>query len=133
MKENETKAKLSGKEITWLVISFIFLATALTFIAFHFIAAGINASGVEAKYNLLLQADKAMISATKLGWLYWGLVALLVGVIILIITLEVFARKNEKSVDKDRRRKDKKTFNISEDSVRDAVQVEEGAVEKPKR
>ncbi len=127
MKENETKAKLSGKEITWLVISFIFLATALTFIAFHFIAAGINASGVEAKYNLLLQADKAMISATKLGWLYWGLVALLVGVIILIITLEVFARKNEKSVDKDRRRKDKKTFNISEDSVRDAVQVEEAA------
>lgn len=127
MKENETKAKLSGKEITWLVISFIFLATALTFIAFHFIAAGINAGGVEAKYNLLLQADKAMISATKLGWLYWGLVALLVGVIILIITLEVFARKNEKSVDKDRRRKDKKTFNISEDSVRDAVQVEEAA------
>ena len=127
MKENETKAKLSGKEIAWLVISFIFLATALTFIAFHFIAAGITASGVEAKYNLLLQADKAMISATKLGWLYWGLVALLVGVIILIITLEVFARKNEKSVDKDRRRKDKKTFNISEDSVRDAVQVEEAA------
>ena len=130
MKENETKAKLSGKEITWLVISFIFLATALTFIAFHFIAAGINASGVEAKDNLLLQADKAMISATKLGWLYWGLVALLVGVIILIITLEVFARKNEKSVDKDRRRKDKKTFNISEDSVRDAVQVEVEEVAK---
>ncbi len=123
MKKNKAKIKLDPKEIVWIVIASVFGVTFLTFISFHFIAEIINNAGVKHELNALLVADDAMRKATKMGWLYWGLIALAIGVTIILISLNYFAKVNEQNIDREKRRKERMK-NISEDSVVQVVEEE---------
>ena len=127
MKEAKEKVRLSAKEIVWLVISLVVVVAGLTFITLHFVSEGINNAGIEHKYNNLYLANQAMVNATKMGWLYWGLIILGVGVIALLITLSYFAVEADKNGGKSRKGKSKRV--LTEEDVVQAVEVKETSAE----
>ena len=126
MAETKEKVRLSAKEIVWLSISLVVVTAGLVFFVLHFVGDAINNAGIENKYNLLYQAQDAMVSATKMGWLYWGLIIFAAGVIALLITLNYFASHNEKTADSQRKRGKRV---LTEDDVRQAVEVKEASAE----
>ena len=127
MAEAKEKVRLSVKEIVWLVISLVIVAGGLTLIILNFIAEGINNAGIDNKFNPLYQANIAMINATKMGWLYWGLIILGVGVVVLLIVLNYFASVADKTGDRQRRGKGRRI--LTEEDVRQAVEVKEASAE----
>lgn len=94
----------SIKQIVWFVIGAVFFVTGLTFDVLDIIGRSIN---VAPSKNPILLGDaklKSFFGNRPLGFIFWGIILLLVGAIIIAITFSL-ASKNE---DRDKERQARK-------------------------
>jgi hypothetical protein len=97
------KMKVTTKEFVWYVIAgiLVFIGTAL--IIFDIIGDNIRVSTDD---NWILTAQNAVIEWSKINmdWRAWGLIFFLVGALVAVITLSVFAKGADRIVEKEQRR-----------------------------
>ena len=122
MKEKKKARRLSGGEITWTVIEGIFGVAGLTMIILGFIA---DYLPVAYSDNYLLQAQQDLMVRTSghLTFRWLGVIFLLFGALLAVITLHAFAKKRDLSDERELRRQQRmKIINdsVSEEAVVDA-------------
>jgi ABC-type multidrug transport system fused ATPase/permease subunit len=98
MKMNVTK-----KEFAWYVVSGILVFIGVVLIIFDIIGDNIRVSTAD---NWILTAQNAVIEWSKINmdWRAWGLIFFLVGALVAVITLSVFAKGADRIVEKEQRR-----------------------------
>ena len=97
------KAKVTTKEFVWYVIAGILAFFGITLIIFDIIGDNINVNSAD---NWIISAQEAVIEWSKINmdWRAWGLIFFLVGALIAVITLSVFAKGADRLVEKEQRR-----------------------------
>jgi uncharacterized membrane protein len=124
VKKTETK-NLTGKEITWYVIASLFLVAGFTLAILSVIGDYIGAG------NWIKQAETSMVSIFKwnVSWRFYGLVIALVGLIILLITLFVNAKRADRVENRVSNRSERVQINL--EAVKEAEIVNETPVNAP--
>lgn len=121
----KTKTKVSGKEFAWYVVGGVFAAFGLTLAIFGIIGHHLN---VPAANNFIQNAEKELIKAIKVPFDFriWGIMFLLLGMAIIIITLNFNAKKTDREIEKTIRRQQRLSAGMNTDiEVRSAVEVVE--------
>lgn len=87
------KRIISPKELTWYIIGAFFLGTGFILGVFSLVGDYLN---VPAGDNWIVNAQQAVIDWSKinLDWLSWGTIFMAVGLVIAIINLLYFAKKD---------------------------------------
>jgi hypothetical protein len=123
-KKEVVTTRASGKEIAWYVVSGLFLTAGLTLAILSIVGDYIGAG------NWIKQAEKSMVDIFKWNttWRFYGLVLLIVGVIIGVITLVYNARKAERVAIRTSSRSERVQINL--DAINKAQQVEESHIQQ---
>lgn len=97
------KTKVTVKEFTWYVIAGILAFIGVTLIIFDIIGDNMGGSAAD---NWIINAQKAVSEWSKINmdWRGWGLIFFLLGALVAIITLSVFAKGADRLVEKEQRR-----------------------------
>lgn len=97
------KTKVTVKEFTWYVIAGILAFIGVTLIIFDIIGDNMGGSAAD---NWIINAQKAVSEWSKIDmdWRGWGLIFFLLGALVAIITLSVFAKGADRLVEKEQRR-----------------------------
>lgn len=97
------KTKVTVKEFTWYVIAGILAFIGVTLIIFDIIGDNMGGSSAD---NWIINAQQAVIEWSKINmdWRGWGLIFFLLGALVAIITLSVFAKGADRLVEKEQRR-----------------------------
>ncbi|MBQ2070041.1 MAG: hypothetical protein II467_03835 [Bacilli bacterium] len=105
----ETKArKLSSKEMAWYIIAAILGFIGLVFIVFAIVG---DFLPVLASENWVYVSEAAWLTNwTPLGYRYWGLILVGVGVLIAVAALNFFAREGDKDEERALRRAQRLAF-----------------------
>ena len=114
---------VSGKEIAWYVIAGIFVMLGLTLMVFGIIGHHMN---VALDDNFIKQAEDNLVNAIKVPFDFriWGIMFVLLGAIITIITLNFNAKKTDRELERTVRRQQR--LNAGMDTkveVKSAVQI----------
>lgn len=114
---------VSGKEIAWYVIAGIFVMFGLTLMVFGIIGHHMN---VALDDNFIKQAEDNLVNAIKVPFDFriWGIMFVLLGAIITIITLNFNAKKTDRELERTVRRQQR--LNAGMDTkmeVKSAVQI----------
>lgn len=124
-------AKVSGKEFAWYVVGGIFAVFGLTLMVFGIIGHHMN---VPLADNFIKGAESAVIKAIKIPFDFriWGILFLILGMFVIIVTLNYNAKKTDREVEKTIRRQQRLNAGMNTDiEVKSAVQViEEPAPEQ---
>lgn len=121
--KTKTHSKVSGKEFAWYVTGGIFAMFGLVLAIFGIIGHHLN---VPLEQNFIKNAEKALIEAIKIPFDFriWGIMFLLLGMAIIIITLNYNAKKTDREVEKTIRRQQRLSAGMNPDiEVRSAVEV----------
>ena len=94
---------VTKKEFAWYVVSGILVFIGVVLIIFDIIGDNIRVSTAD---NWILTAQNAVIEWSKINmdWRAWGLIFFLVGALVAVITLSVFAKGADRIVEKEQRR-----------------------------
>ncbi|HBF68098.1 MAG TPA: hypothetical protein DDW20_02105 [Firmicutes bacterium] len=94
---------VSGKEIAWYVVAGIFVMLGLTLMVFGIIGHHMN---VALDDNFIKQAEDSLVNAIKVPFDFriWGIMFVLLGAIITIITLNFNAKKTDREIERTVRR-----------------------------
>lgn len=95
------KAKLSIFEIVWYSITGLVSLWGLTYIVLGLIAAFYPATSDK---NELLKASETIAKYFGLGFLYWGIIILAIGVVAAAFVLCIKAKETDREVEKSQRR-----------------------------
>lgn len=97
------KTKVTVKEFTWYVIAGILAFIGVTLIIFDIIGDNMGGSAAD---NWIINAQKAVSEWSKINmdWRGWGLIFFLLGALVAVITLSVFAKGADRLVEKEQRR-----------------------------
>ncbi len=124
-------SKVSGKEFAWYVIGGVFAVFGLTLMVFGIIGHHMN---VPLADNFIKGTEEALIKAIKIPFDFrvWGIMFLLLGMFIVIVTLNYNAKKTDREIEKTIRRQQRLNAGMNTDiEVKSAVQViEEPAPEQ---
>lgn len=123
-KKNTTVHKsFTWKEITWYVISGLFILSGVVLGTLSIIGDYIGPN------NVLKTAQQSMINIFKLNlsWRGYGLIFIAIGVIILLCTLYVSAKRNDKYIGSSTSRTERTKINL--DAIKTPESVEVNATE----
>lgn len=97
------KRTVSGKEIAWYVIAGVFVMLGLTLMVFGIIGHHMN---VALDDNFIKQAEDNLVNAIKVPFDFriWGIMFVLLGAIVTIITLNFNAKKTDRELERTVRR-----------------------------
>ena len=127
------KQQLSWKELTWYIIGGIVSLFGIALIVFGIIGPHISDRSV----NFVKDAESNLISKIKIPFDFrvWGIIFMFLGVIIIVVALNYFAKKVDREIEKTIRRQQRLNAGMNVDiEVKSAVQVieEQPQVEQKK-
>lgn len=117
------KEKVSGKEFAWYVVGGVFGIFGLTLMIFGIIGHHMDTT---LQNNFIKNAEKALINAIKIPFDFriWGIMFLLLGMFIIIVTLNYNAKKTDREIEKTIRRQQRLNAGMNTDiEVKSAVQI----------
>lgn len=126
------------KELVWFVVGAIFFAAGLSFNIVDVIGRSIN---IPPSKNPILIADAALktwLGNRLLGFIFWGIVFLILGAIIIAITLSLASRNEDRDKERQARREQRlqKMVDAQSDVVETSAVVtesNESSIETPKK
>ncbi len=124
----KTKNKMTGKEFAWYIVGGLFGMFGLTLMVFGIIGHHLNVPQAD---NFIKNAESAVIEAIKIPFDFriWGILFLLLGMLIVILTLNYNAKKTDREVEKTIRRQQRLNAGMNTSiEVKSAVEV----IEEPK-
>ncbi len=124
----KTKTKMSGKEFAWYITGGLFGMFGLTLIVFGIIGHHLSVPQAD---NFIKNAESAVIEAIKIPFDFriWGILFLILGMFIVILTLNYNAKKTDREVEKTIRRQQRLNAGMNTSiEVKSAVEV----IEEPK-
>jgi len=108
----------STKQLVWFVIGALLNLTGLSFIITNIIGDNLNVAPTK---NPIIIADTALKNGlhTPLGFLYWGIIFLLLGALIVSLTLSLASRNEDRDRERSLRREQrlKQMMDASDDVV----------------
>lgn len=124
------KQQLSWKELTWYIIGGIVSLFGIALITFGIIGHHISDRSV----NFVKDAEEKLISKIKIPFDFriWGIIFMFLGIIIIVVALNYFAKKVDREVEKTIRRQQRLNAGMNTDiEVKSAVQVIEEPAPQP--
>lgn len=124
----KTKNKMTGKEFAWYIVGGLFGMFGLTLMVFGIIGHHLNVPQAD---NFIKNAESAVIEAIKIPFDFriWGILFLLLGMLVVILTLNYNAKKTDREVEKTIRRQQRLNAGMNTSiEVKSAVEV----IEEPK-
>ena len=124
------KIKLSWKELTWYIIGGVIALFGIALMIFGIIGHHIS----ERSVNFVKDAEATLISKIKIPFDFriWGIIFMLLGVIVVVIALNAFAKKVDREHEKTIRRQQRLAAGTNSDiEVKSAVQVIEEPTPAP--
>ena len=124
----KTKNKMTGKEFAWYIVGGLFGMFGLTLMVFGIIGHHLNVPQAD---NFIKNAESAVIEAIKIPFDFriWGILFLLLGMLVVILTLNYNAKKTDREVEKTIRRQQILNAGMNTSiEVKSAVEV----IEEPK-
>ena len=124
----KTKNKMTGKEFAWYIVGGLFGMFGLTLMVFGIICHHLNVPQAD---NFIKNAESAVIEAIKIPFDFriWGILFLLLGMLVVILTLNYNAKKTDREVEKTIRRQQRLNAGMNTSiEVKSAVEV----IEEPK-
>ncbi|OPZ34137.1 MAG: hypothetical protein BWY98_01198 [Tenericutes bacterium ADurb.BinA155] len=102
MAEVAKEKKISGKELGWYIVAAVFTLVGLVFFIFGLI--GKYYPGKASDNWISISENAWLINWSKMGYRWWGLILIGVGVLIAVIALTVFARVADRDDERNLRR-----------------------------
>ncbi len=124
----KTKNKMTGKEFAWYIVGGLFGMFGLTLMVFGIIGHHLNVPQAD---NFIKNAESAVIEAIKIPFDFriWGILFLLLGMFVVILTLNYNAKKTDREVEKTIRRQQRLSAGMNTSiEAKSAVEV----IEEPK-
>jgi|SRR5574344_56605 hypothetical protein len=119
----------SVKNLVWFIIGSLFNLTGLAFIITIIIGSNLN---VAPSKNPVLLADTSLkaLTSNTLGFLYWGIILLLLGAVIMSIVLSLASRNEDRERERQLRREQrlKQMADIEKEDVVVASTVSDASV-----
>ncbi|MBO4540499.1 MAG: hypothetical protein J5736_00785 [Bacilli bacterium] len=132
MEQNSTKKKLPGKELAWYIVSGSIALIGLVFLIIGII--GSHYPGKESD-NWVVESENAWLTNwSNMGYRWWGLILLGVGVLLGVVCLNVFARGGDRDEERALRRQQRIALEkqAQEEAQPEVVPVESQEVEPVK-